>query len=116
VYLSFAMRRLFSLLFIVATLHLLLAGSDPACASHGEHDGGTMAGMAMPGTPQPASHDTAPVPTRCCEALSSCSLVAAVSTSERPAARAGSIAPTPSDAPSVLASVSTAPEPPPPKA
>lgn len=119
-------------------LHLMLVGSDLACASHGASGGPAMAAMVMPDAPaheggahataamtaMPDDHATAqaaqdcatPTQNRCCEAMSSCGVTTMVSAVRRPAVPVLSPDAAPLHASNPLVSVLQAPEPPPPKA
>jgi hypothetical protein len=113
-------------------LHLMLVGSDLACASHGARSGRAMAGMsagahmtmgdmdghagAAHASAQPATDCTTPAQTRCCDAMSSCGVSTTLGAAPTLALAGLPEATTPRHLGSVLVSVRTAPEPPPPKA
>ena len=130
------MRTLVALLTTLSMLHLTVAVSDVACASH-ERGGHAMPGMAMTGASHaassaktmgaaaasgalesagPAKDCATPTQTRCCEAMTSCAVFTMVSVVERLVATSVSTAGTTRLATAVLVSVLLAPEPPPPKA
>jgi hypothetical protein len=131
-------RPFFAFLTSLSMLHLMLVGGDLACASHGNHGGAVMAGMAMASAVHHASAGSmsgmpavvldvhgavqspldcaTPTQTRCCQAMSSCSVTTTVSSTEHLIASSVSSTGRPAHASRMLVSVLTTPEPPPPKA
>ena len=132
-----SVHRLFALLTSLSMLHLMLVGSDLACATHSANGHGTMAMSARHatrsnvenasgdavgeyiadhGSARPATDCATPTQTHCCEAMSSCGVTTTVTTREHLATRSTPASKTPQYEASTLVSVLTAPDPPPPKA
>jgi hypothetical protein len=113
-------RRLLALLTMFVMFHLALVGPDAACATHSMHE------QAMtPPASEAASHsmehgdskipcDT-PSSAHCCDAVTSCGVVAAIETPDRAAPGVALATPVPPSTASRLLSRALAPEPPPPK-
>lgn len=126
------LRLLVAFVTSLSMLHLGLEGSGVVCSSDqaggvprtmAMRDAGSHAGHGAPAAAAPERSDTAqheksahaPAQERCCESMSSCGVttvasVAAGASAQWPAGRPSA------DSDSMLASVATAPEPPPPKA
>ena len=116
-------------------LHLTLVGGDVACSSHAMGSAGSMGGMSMAASTtahvathrsgasmgkelaaRPATDCALPVSAPCCDAMSSCTVATTLSVIERSVAPTAAASEIPSLASTVLESVLTTPEPPPPKA
>lgn len=127
------MRALVALMTSLTMLHFGLAGSGIACSATSAEesrdamamsDADTHAGHVMPPAaaaghrPDAGRHQTdshAPAQERCCESMSSCGVTTMASEVER-ASEPRLASRIPASPESRLASVATAPEPPPPKA
>ena len=116
-------RRLLGILVLASMSHLVVAGSDLVCATHGHHVVAEQAPESMPGMHQhdgggQSEKERCKVPARsdCCEAMTTCSanaaLVSAVDADALTSYDAGHLAFV-ADAP--LTRI-IAPDPPPPKA